>query len=230
MSSNWIFLSHQLNAATPTYGDRGGFKLDSASRIADGATSNSMLLVLPNHVGTHIDCPRHFFDDGHTVTDVPASQWVFVSPLVLDIPKGPAEIITAADVKKALERFTPDRVNRAEALLVRTGFEKLRGTRDYWEKNPGVGADLGTWLRENVPHVRLLGLDTLSVTSWQHRELGRVAHRSLMSPQAPGRPLILLEDASFQGVNRALVQLVLLPLRVEGADGAPCTALGQLEL
>src|SRR5436190_11053654 len=53
-----------LDSALPVYPGNTPFTLEAIKRIADGDSSNLSTLHLSAHSGTHVDAPRHFFDDG----------------------------------------------------------------------------------------------------------------------------------------------------------------------
>ena len=67
--SNYISLSHWIDGSSPTYGDQGGFNRESISSIKKGRTANSEFWSFNNHIGTHIDFPKHFFDKGKSSSD-----------------------------------------------------------------------------------------------------------------------------------------------------------------
>ncbi len=81
--SKVIYLSYTLNRNTPTYGDRNRFKIDKKSSIKRGDIANDSFLSTTVHIGTHIDMPYHFFEDGETIEDFPANFWNFSSGEVL---------------------------------------------------------------------------------------------------------------------------------------------------
>ena len=57
-----ILLSHILNSDTPSYGNRDRFIIEEPSQISEGASANSSKWTFStNHLGTHIDMPKHFF-------------------------------------------------------------------------------------------------------------------------------------------------------------------------
>jgi kynurenine formamidase len=67
-------------------------------------------------------------------------------------------------------------------------------------------------------------MDWISVSSFQHREEGRIAHRELL-----GAGWRLFEDLSLAIVPVGLIHTVLaLPLRIDGGDGAPCTIIASI--
>ena len=59
-----IDVSVPLDAGTPTYPGDTPFTLEAVSRMARGDTSNVSTLHLSAHAGTHVDAPRHFFNEG----------------------------------------------------------------------------------------------------------------------------------------------------------------------
>src|SRR5215212_10807522 len=71
-----------LDAQLPTYPHNTPFTLEPIKRIARGDSSNVSTLHMSAHSGTHVDAPRHFFDDG------PATE-----ALSLDLLIGRAQVI-----------------------------------------------------------------------------------------------------------------------------------------
>src|ERR1700751_3078298 len=58
-----IDVSVPLDITTPTYPGNTPFTIEAIKRIAHGDSSNVSTLHLSAHAGTHVDAPRHFFDD-----------------------------------------------------------------------------------------------------------------------------------------------------------------------
>ena len=113
-----------------------------------------------------------------------------------------------------------------DLLLIRAGHVSRRGSPAYWERGPGLSRELGSWLRERFPSIRAVGVDTISRTTRFRRHEVREAHRAFLDPQMPGEPIILIEDMALEGCSSYLISVLVAPLMLEGADGAPCTILG----
>ena len=82
-------------------------------------------------------------------------------------------------------------------------------------------------LRSCFPELRVLGFDSISLSSFAHRKIGREAHKTFLDHH---RPILLLEDMDLCMVDNiiTLKQVIVAPLRVDGADGAPCTVFANI--
>ena len=214
-----IWLSHPLSPDTPAYGGGEGMRIEPITRIAAGHTANTSRLILPNHLGTHVDAPRHFFDSGPSLTDYPPEFWIFETPLLIDVPGDDGYLIGPKDVERNLTLET-------DLLLLRTGYERYRGESRYWEHNPGLAPELGIWLRDHFPKLRVIGMDVISVTSRHHREEGRAAHRALLDPNGHNQPVLPVEDMALAKAGRRLEKVIISPLMVLQENGGLCTVFG----
>tara|TARA_B100000959_G_scaffold198667_1_gene207808 strand:+ start:15358 stop:16014 length:657 start_codon:yes stop_codon:yes gene_type:complete len=211
-----IFLSHPLSPATPAYGRTTGMSVETASAIEHGDSSNTQRWTLSNHLGTHVDAPRHFVESGKNINDYDASFWRFTHPYLVEVQAMVGELLGPDQLRGKLSR-------NCDLLLIRTGFEDKRNSESYWSENPGLHPDLADWLKENHRAVRAVGIDTISISSWSDRQTGRLAHRSFLGGD---NPIVLIEDMKLSAFVESIREVVVAPLIVEGADGAPCTVFG----
>jgi len=218
----WVFLSHVLSAETPGYGGEAGFQSENVKCMSKGDSCNSMRWRLSNHIGTHIDAPFHFSESGARIDDFQAESWVFRRPHIVDRPAAPGDLVGLEG--EAWCQTVPE---DADLLLLRTGFEKCRGEAEYWSLNPGLAPELGDFLRATRPNLRAIGVDFISATSYLHRPIGRLAHKSFLDPNRPGSPLLIIEDMALSALDVLPQMVVVAPLRVMGADGSPVTVLAE---
>ncbi|MEE0859443.1 MAG: cyclase family protein [Acutalibacteraceae bacterium] len=68
-------------------------------RMDCGDDYNLSKIKFCNHTGTHIDAPRHFSDDGNTITDYPMSRF-YGSCTVITVN----DVLTGEDMEKILPR------------------------------------------------------------------------------------------------------------------------------
>lgn len=216
----WIWLSHPLAPDTPSYGGGVGLELRSSKSINCGDSCNTSHLVLSNHLGSHVDAPRHFYSDGLTVDIYAPDQWIFSSPCLIDVPLNGPELITPAHFPSGVDQASDD----VDLLLIRTGIEAWRGEKRFWEAGPGLHPDLAKWVGINFPRLRAIGVDCISVSSFKHREAGRASHRALL-----GAGWRLFEDLALAKIPPGrLCSVIALPLRISNGDGAPCTIIAEV--
>jgi arylformamidase len=160
------------------------------------------------HSGTHVDAPAHFIPGG-----------AGVEALDLNVLVGPALVVEAkeadmlsADVLKELP--IPAHTERV-LFRTRNSDRWARGEREFSKDFVAITGDGARWL---VAHgVRLVGVDYLSVGSFS--EVDRT-HRTLLNAG-----VIPVEGLNLSGIEPGVYQLVCLPLRIMGADGAPARAI-----
>ena len=209
-----IRLSHTLGSTTPLYGGANEIRISPRKSLSCGDTCNTFFLEFPNHSSTHVDAPFHFLGDGKKLDEISSENWVFKHIAIIDQPARSSELLNF-DPLAAYKGTVPEQI---EIVLIRTGFEKKRGTKAYWEENPGLDPALAERLKAAFPRLRAVGMDFISTSAFQHREKGRLAHHEFL-----GREILLIEDMSLIPLTSTPDLLVVAPLIVEGLDGAPVT-------
>lgn len=78
--------------------------------------------------------------------------------------------------------------------------------------------------RDSFPNLRVLGFDSISITSFAHRQTGKMAHRCILEGN---RPLLILEDMDLNNVSGDTLfkQITIALLRVSQTDASLCTVL-----
>mgnify|MGYP003571689342 CR=1 FL=1 len=215
-----IFLSYLLDGNTPTYGNRNKFITEKKSDISKGDVANDTSISTTTHIGTHIDMPYHFYEDGQTIEDFDADFWVFKKPLIVELEQDDLIINDKLiDKLKSIENIGYD------ILLVKTGICYRREAEVFWRENYGFHPDIYDYLIENFSNIRVLGFDSISVSSFTNRILGREAHKRFLNPN---NPILLLEDLDLKNIyeNMDFEKIVVSPLRIAKCDGLPCTVIG----
>ena len=221
--SNWIFLSYELNSNTPMYGDGDRFKNNHLKEITKGDTANLSHWSFINHIGTHVDAPFHFIQEGKTISDFAPEFWIIRNTYLIEFCKiTPGELL---DKKSLRSHYIPE---DTELLLLKTGFGKYRLNETYWKCGPIISPDIAQYLRESCPNLRFFGLDAISVSSYSDRVTGRKAHRTFLEGE---QPILLIEDMDLSYVNTdtSFNQVNVSPLRVIKADGSPCTIFAEID-
>ena len=205
-SNRWIDVTLPLADGLPAWPGDPPFRRTPVCTVeADGAGVSR--IEMSSHSGTHVDAPRHFFADGRPVDALDPEQLM-----------GPCLVV---------EAHAPDgRIGRA--LLEGRGIEGctrvLVRSRDPKKcaplvAGPGTGhldGGAATWLV--AQGVRLVAIDSLSIDAFDSHDYP--AHRALL-----GAGVIVIEGLDLTATPPGAYDLVALPLRLAGADGAPARVL-----
>jgi arylformamidase len=175
--------------------------------VAKGAGANVSLIRFGSHTGTHADASRHFFDDGQPVDQIPLERLI-----------GPALLIGFADDVRAVgaAELKGHDLKGHKRILIRTRNSALLSGKEFARDYTYLAPDGAEYLVENG--VELVGIDYLSIEqfhSGHHR-----THRTLL-----GKSVVILEGLDFSVTPPGEYQLICLPLRIEGCDGAPARAV-----
>lgn len=210
------YLSHVLHPKTPGYAGEGGLEVFQKRSLECGHSANSQIWTLSNHIGTHVDAPLHFVAKEPSVDSFYSDFWFCKKTVLVRRPAAPGEMIS-------LEGLTALIPPETECLLIKTEFERFRDDSIYWENNPGIEPSVAEWLRAYT-QVRFLGLDTISLSAYSNRPLGRRAHQAFLdSKQGTQRPILIVEDMHLSELHSSPRWVLISPLRVQNADGAPVT-------
>lgn len=212
-----IYLSHFIANNTPLYGGSNTITIQRDKDITKGDSSNTTHLSFSNHTGTHIDFPLHFNNDGKSLNAYAPEFWFFPHPYILCHNAEENELIHLIDQIDSIPIET-------DLLLIKTGFQKCRGSEKYWKNNPGLSPALAHELKKHCPFLRAIGMDFISVSSFQNREVGRIAHSKFLLEE----DILLIEDMNLSEVNNPIVQIFCFPLLVNLIDGTPITVIAEI--
>ena len=210
----YITLSYALEETSPVHIGLKKPEMVHNNQIVEGTGYNTYLINVENHSGTHVDAPGHFMEGGKIISEYLPDELVFNNPLIVDIPKGPNELIKIWDISKL-------DFNGADCVLFYTGFTQ----------NPGVSPEVVYFLRKNFKNVRCIGIDCVSMSGYQNPELGKEAHLNAFEKNNEfGEPLLLIEDMKLSNVkNESLESIIVVPWQIKGIDSAPCTVLAKVK-
>jgi arylformamidase len=217
-----LFLSYRIDNKSPAYGGGDGFQAEIGKNINAGDTCNTQVWHLPNHLGTHIDAPAHFSNSGLSIDQYSPDFWICERPYLVELKSvKKKEIITPQHLRNLVIPIDID------LLLVKTGFGLKRQAKPFTFENPGFSPDLADYLRENFPQLKMIGFDVISLSSYAFREIGKTAHLRFLDHE---KPILPIEDMDLTTLEKGtkLKRVVISPLRIQGADAAPCTVFAEL--
>jgi arylformamidase len=203
-----IDISMGLGPETPAWPGSPGITTSTLMSMAAGDEVNGSRLDMDVHCGTHVDAPLHFVADGATVEDVGLTPFVG-SAWVADVPDATA---IGAEVLERLQ--VPEGTVR---LLLRTRNSLDRSLRSapFSEKFVALTADGAQWV---VDHgLRLIGIDYLSIQRFADPP---DTHQILL-----GAGTAIVEGLDLEQVDEGRWNLICLPLKLLGTEGAPARAV-----
>jgi len=190
-----------LDAHLASYPGNTPFTLEAIKRIARGDSSNVSSIHMSAHCGTHVDAPRHFFDNGGDADG-----------LSLDMLIGRTRVIEITSRTIAAEDLARLDLSEDVRVLIKTSNSRLWGDPEFHKEYVGVSESGAKHLVEHG--LKVVGVDYLSVE--QFRFPGAPAHHILL-----GGGVIVIEGLNLRDVEPGVYDMYCLPLRVVDSDGAP---------
>jgi kynurenine formamidase len=125
-------------------------------------------------VGDAQHAPRHFFDDGATIDDIPLENYVGIAT-VLDLRnKAPGSAIERADVERYADRIAPEGI-----VLLNTGGGHRRGnTKTFLMEYVYLSGEAAQYLVDRG--VKGVGIDAVSMGGYNDPKTSGPPHRILL--------------------------------------------------
>jgi arylformamidase len=207
MGESWIDISVPLYTGMVHWPDNPPVRIERVLNMDAGDAANVSALSLGAHTGTHVDAPIHFLPQGAGIDALPLSATL-----------GPARVIEITD-EESIKRQELERhaIQRGERVLFKT-----RNSARCWQSDAFVedfvyiAAEAARYLAD--VGVRTVGVDYLSVGGFARD--GEATHRALLSAE-----ICIIEGLNLSQVEPGNYELVCLPLKIRGADGAPARAV-----
>ena len=177
--------------------------------IAQGAGANVSRVDFGSHTGTHVDSPKHFFDDG-----------IGVDALSLDVLTGPVKLLRFDDSVMsvgAAELRAHDLTGVTRVLLATRNSAWLAGGSTDFHKDYTYLAPDGAEYLASIG-ILLVGVDYLSVEQFHSGH--HLTHRTLLE-----RGIVIVEGLLLSEPPAGSYTLYCLPLKLAGLDGAPARAI-----
>jgi arylformamidase len=172
-------------------------------RRGDVATVSALSFGV--HTGTHVDAPVHFILDA-----------AGVDTIALDRLIGPARVLDMDEIVRIQPRDLEKRDIRAgERVLFKTRNSRFWKDKAFRPDYTSLSPEAARWLVERS--VRTIGVDYLSIAPM---DAAPETHEPLL---AAG--ICVIEGLDLSRVDPGTYDLICLPLRLEGLDGAPARVI-----
>ncbi|HLF20115.1 MAG TPA: cyclase family protein [Bacteroidota bacterium] len=237
-AGNVIDLSYAYDSTTIYWPTEKGFVFEKGS---EGITPAGFFYTAnrfwtPEHGGTHIDAPIHFFKDRNTVDEIPVDQLIGYG-IVIDVSEKCASDrdyrVQATDFEAWENKH--GKILDGAIVLLRTGFGKFwpdrvryMGTNERGQEAvaklhfPGLHPDAAKWITTNRK-IKAVGLDTPSIDYGQSSRFE--SHVTLFEANVPAfenvANLDLLPEDGFT--------VIALPIKIKGGSGGPARIVAVLK-
>ncbi|MCC3358090.1 arylformamidase [Bacillus sp. REN16] len=199
-----IDISQPLSEKTQEWPNDTPFHFELSWSIDNDSTVNVGKITTSTHIGTHIDAPYHFDNEGKKVQE-----------LELDLYVGKAKVIEISGKKEiGIEDLAGFELSGVKRLLIRTNSWLNR--KQFPSAITSLNPEAASFLAENG--IQLIGVDTPSVDQLDSKDLQ--AHHQLHK-----NGIYILEGIVLDDVEPGDYELIALPLPIEGADGSPVRAV-----
>lgn len=176
-------------------------------RMDKGDVCNVSMYRVSCHAGTHVDSPWHFGMSPQTLESIPLDQMIT-----------PARVVDLTHVASAITKADlVGKIEGARAVLCKTtNSGTLESGAPFNTEFVYIAEDAANYLVDCG--VRTVGVDYLSVEGFHAPE--PVTHRALL-----GNDVFIVEGLDLSKAAPGEYLFVVLPLKVEGADGSPARAV-----
>ena len=202
----WSDVSVPVRAGMVHWPDNPPIELVRTMDMAKGDPATCSRLSLGVHSGTHVDAPVHFVAGGGGVDAIPLDR-LLGEARVVEVSEGPS--IGVAQLRVVDPR-------PGERLLFKT-----RNSARCWKSDRflpdfvHLSVEAAALLAER--QVRTVGIDYLSIAGMGE---GVPTHVPLLE-----KGICIIEGLDLSSVQPGSYELICLPLRLAGADGAPARVL-----
>ncbi|MDI6758765.1 MAG: cyclase family protein [Candidatus Omnitrophota bacterium] len=203
-NNKWIDATLPINTNMISWPSDPMVEVVEYKEISKGASSNVSLLKMGSHTGTHIDAPRHFFNNGVAIDKMPA-----------DVMIGFARVVEMSDYSSIyVHELKSKNIRLKERVILRTQNSKARWRQKRFSKD-FVSLTLAAAEYLISKKIKLVGIDSLSVGGYAHPD-AKAVHKALLA-----QGIWIVEGLDLSRVKPGVYDMLCLPLRIYQADAAP---------
>ncbi len=202
MPNPWIDVTRPIHAGMPCWPGDPEPVVERFANIGPDSFCNTSKLSMSVHTGTHMDAPLHFIDGAEPMDAMP-----------LDAVIGEARVVQINDPVAVRPAELPADLAAGERILFKT-----RNSTELWTKSGFqqdfvyISHDAAKVLAET--RVRTVGVDYLSIGGF-HADM-QETHLAIL-----GAGIWVIEGLDLSQAAPGSYEMVCLPLRLQGAEGAP---------
>ena len=200
-------LSHSINSKTPLYGGANDIIFSSMKDMNCGDSCNESFVEMRVHASTHVDFPLHFVKDGKSAN-------AYGDHLIYNKIK-----FIEAHNDKGLININLGDFSDGDIDCVIIKVKNLdRNSADHYLNSPGLSIESANLLVNNFPNIKAVMLNTLSISSYKHRDIGKIVHKIFLEKE-----ILIYEDLNLNDIYVDLRKSLILASFVfnDKIDGSP---------
>jgi arylformamidase len=203
----WIDVTAPVTTGMAVWPGDPAVDINRVAEVERGDLATLSHLDMGSHTGTHVEAPSHFLPGGLTVDQMP-----------LEATNGRARVISIEDPRSVgLAELLLHDPQPSERLLFKTANSSRRWYEEPFFKDfVALSLEAVGLLAER--RIRSVGIDYLSVSGF-HDDTSAI-HTTLLKAG-----IWIVEGLALQGVAPGTYEMVCLPLKLQGAEGAPARAM-----
>lgn len=206
-ATGWIDVSVTVRNGMPHWPDNPPIVMERVLDLGRGDAANVSRLAMGVHTGTHMDAPVHFIHGGPGADEMPLTA-TMGEARVIEI-EHPREI-TAGELAR-------HELTEGERILFRTSNSpRLWQATSFAEDFVYISEQAAKHLAE--ARVRTVGVDYLSVGGYHIN--GALIHHILLEAG-----IWIIEGLDLSPVTGGRYEMICLPVKLHGSDGAPARTI-----
>ena len=205
--NEWIDISIPLHSGMVHWPDNPPVQIGRILDMDRGDKCNVSTISMGSHTGTHMDAPVHFLRTGKGINEMPMDATLGLARVI--------EIHNPAAI--TAEELHSHDIQKGERILFKTqNSSRCWQTDSFVEDFVYISQEAARYLATLA--VRTVGVDYLSVGGYARDALE--THQALL-----GAGIWIIEGLDLSQVQAGIYELICLPLKIVGGDGAPARAI-----
>jgi len=206
-TNGWIDISVPLSDDMVHWPEDPPVEIKRVLDMNNGDEYNLTHVSMAVHTGTHMDAPCHFRKSGMSIDKMPLTASV-----------GKARVLEITDTEFInVEEIRPHRIRKGQRILFKT-----KNSRRRWEDKPfnkkfvHLSIEAAKYLSER--RVQTIGIDYLSIGGYEGNVIE--VHDIILKAG-----IWVIEGLDLSRIEAGNYDLICLPIKISGSDGAPARAL-----
>jgi len=202
-----IDISVPISKNTPHWPTSQAVDIKRCKSLKGGDDWNESRLAMDVHCGTHLDAPSHFLAKGKAIDEIKLNKLIGKC-YVCD-----TDNVGLIDSDYLQKIKMPEGVKK---IIFKTKNSKLWGNSSFYENFVALSSSGAEWI---VRHdIDLVGIDYLSIQPFGQKDY--LTHKILLKKE-----VVVVEGLNLQDVEQGVYELIVLPINIKGAEGAPARAI-----